>query len=117
MPNATRNTKANSGNDGSALAKWNTWLNTNAHTPSVAMNESTTVAMRITGAISARSTTANTSRITSRMIGMISARSCREASCTSRLTADWPPTSASAPSMWDTAERSFRMVSYAGCVS
>ena len=33
MPSATRNTNANSGNAGSALAKWNTWLKKNALTP------------------------------------------------------------------------------------
>ena len=46
---------AKSGNDGSALANLNTWSKTTEHIPSVAVKDSTTVAMSSTGAIKARS--------------------------------------------------------------
>ena len=117
MPSATRKMNANSGNAGSAFAKWNTWLKKTALTPSAAANDSTTVAIRISGATSARSTIARTIRITSSTSGMIRLRSCREASCTSRLTADWPPTSASAPGTAPTACRIRWMVAYAASES
>ena len=52
MPSATRNTNANSGNDWSAPANPNTWVNTNPQTPRVAANESTTVTISSSGASS-----------------------------------------------------------------
>ena len=64
------------------------WLKAIALTPSDAVNDSTTVAIRINGAINARSTMPSTMRITSSTSGMIRFRSCRDASWTSRFTAD-----------------------------
>ncbi len=88
MPSATRNTNANNGNAGSAFLKWNTWLKNSALTPNDAVNDNTTVTMRISGAINARSTRPSTIRITSSTSGMIRLRSCRDAFWTSRFVAD-----------------------------
>ena len=52
MPSATRNTKANSGSDGSLPGKPNTTSKTTAATPSEAAKDSTTVAMSSSGATS-----------------------------------------------------------------
>src|SRR5437773_12438186 len=49
MPRATRNTNANSGKVVSAPPNPNTWLKKKALTPRAATNESTTVAVRISG--------------------------------------------------------------------
>jgi len=88
-------------------------LNTSAHTPSVAANESTTVTMSSSGATNARSSTASTTRITASTIGMITTRSRLDASETSRLIALKPPTFASAPGVACTVERGRCTVSYA----
>ena len=80
MPSATRNTNANNGNDGSAPAKPKTWSNTSAQTPSVAKNDSTTVATSSSGATIARSSSASTRKITTRIAGMIT-RLSRADSC------------------------------------
>ncbi len=71
MPRATRNTKTNSGNEVSAPPKPKTWSNTSALTPSAAANDSTTVAISMIGAISARSSSARMRNTTARMTGMI----------------------------------------------
>src|SRR5436305_1710369 len=97
MPSATRNTKANSGKPGSAPAKWNTCSNTSALTPSAAPKDSSTVRISSTGATSARSSSARTTRMTASTIGMIRFRSCRDAWSVSYCTAAWPPTRPSAP--------------------
>ena len=54
---------------------------------------------------------------TSRMIGMIRLRSCAAARWMSRLTAVFPPTSASAPGTACTAARTRSMVAYAAWLS
>src|SRR5215471_16277793 len=117
MPRATRNTNTNSGNEVSAPPKLNTLSKNSALTPSVAANDSTTVAMSITGATSARSSRARMTNTTSRTIGMIRFRSCADARCTSRLTAVLPPTIALAPGMACTASRVRSIVAYAAWLS
>src|SRR5690349_19683184 len=55
MPRATRNTNANNGNPGSEPAKSKTYSNSSAEMPSAALNDSTTVPSRLSGAATARS--------------------------------------------------------------
>ena len=117
MPSATRNTNTNSGNEVSAPPKSNTWSKNSALTPSAAANDSTTVAISMTGATSARSSSARMTNTTTRTIGMIRFRSCAAARWTSRLTAVLPPTSASAPGTACTAARTRSMVAYAAWLS
>ena len=98
MPSATRNTNANSGNDWSAPAKWKTWVNTNPHTPRVAANDSTTVAISSSGASSARSSSGEHHEDDHQhdrddQVPVVPDRGV----CTSRVVAVLPPTSASAP--------------------
>ena len=82
MPRATRKTKTNKGTTVRAL-KPNTLSNTTALTPSAATNDSTTVAIRITGAKTALSSRPRMMNTTSRISGMITLRSCVEACATS----------------------------------
>ena len=70
-------------------------MNTSAEAPSVAANDSTFPTMRISGATSARSSSASTTKITARMIGMTRFRSAWLMSRTSRFCAVPPPTRAS----------------------
>src|SRR5215470_14642589 len=117
MPRATRNTNTNSGKEVSAPPNPNTWLKKKALTPRAAANDSTTVAVRITGATSARSNNARITSTTTRMSGMMRFRSCADARATSRLIAVLPPTSALAPGTACTAERTRSIVLYAAWVS
>ena len=110
MPSATRNTKTNSGNEVSAPPKPKTWSKTSALTPSAATNDSTTVAISISGATIARSSSARMRNTTTRTTGMIRFRSCAAARWTSRLIAVLPPTSASAPGTACTAARTRSIV-------
>ena len=59
----------------------NTWLKKNALTPRAAANDSTTVAVRISGATSARSSSMRMISTTARMSGMMRLRSCADARC------------------------------------
>ena len=79
MPSATRNTNTNSGNEVSAPPNPNTWLKKKALTPRAAAKDSTTVAVRISGATSARSSSARMMNTTTRMSGMMMLRSCADA--------------------------------------
>src|SRR6516162_3386417 len=97
MPRATRNTYTSSGKEVSAPPKPNTWSKKNALTPSAAANDSTTVAVRISGATSARSKIARMTNTTARISGSSSLLSWVAARATSRLTAVWPPTRAWPP--------------------
>ena len=99
MPRATRNTNAYSGVEGSDPGKSKTWLNTSAATPSVAANDTTLASTSSTGATTERSSSISTTRITSRIAGMITRRSRSLASLTSRLEAELPPTSTSVPTV------------------
>ena len=101
----------------SAPPKPNTWLKTRALTPSAAANESTTVASKISGATSARSSTPRITSTTPRISGMIRLRSCSAARCTSRLIAVFPPTLASAPGTACTAARARSIVADAAWLS
>src|ERR1039457_4911226 len=76
MPRATRNTNTNSGKDVSAPPNLNTLLKKRALTPSAAANDSTTVAMSINGATTARSSRARMTNTTARTSGMMAFRSC-----------------------------------------
>ena len=84
MPSATRNTKANSGNPGSDPAKPKTYSKSSAEMPSAAPNDSTTVAIRMSGASSARSRPMRISSTTSSTSGMITQLSRTEAILVSR---------------------------------
>ena len=84
MPRATRNTKANNGNDGSEPAKPKTYLNSRAEMPSAAPNERITVPTRISGATIARSSPIKISSTTTRTIGMITTLSRFDAILVSR---------------------------------
>ena len=84
MPRATRNTNANSGNPGSDPAKPKTYSKSRAEMPSAAPKESTTVAIRISGATSARSSPMRISSTTTRTSGMITQLSRSEAILVSR---------------------------------
>jgi hypothetical protein len=75
MPRATRKTKTNGGNELSALPKWNTWLKNRALTPSAAEYESTTVAISMIGAITARSSSPRIRNTRITMTGMSTSRS------------------------------------------
>ena len=101
----------------SAPPKPNTWLKKNALTPSAAANDSTTVAVRISGATSARNSSMRMISTTARMSGMMRLRSCADARATSRLTAVAPPTRALAPGTACTAARTRSIVSYAAWLS
>jgi hypothetical protein len=85
----------------------------NALTPRAAAKESTTVAVRINGATSARSNSPRMTSTTTRMSGTMRLRSCAEARSTSSAVAVTPPTRASAPGTAWTADRTRSMVSYA----
>ena len=61
----------NSGNPGSEPAKPKTYSKSSAERPSAAPKDSTTVAIRISGATSARSRTMRISRTTASTSGMI----------------------------------------------
>src|SRR5699024_9866437 len=97
IPSATRKTNPYSGTAGSAPGIWNTWLNTSAETPSAEPNESTTVPMSMSGAITERNNNMRIARITTNTIGMISVRSRMEALLESTSVALTPPTSVSIP--------------------
>ena len=84
MPRATRKTKANSGNDASAPANPKTYSNNSTEMPIAAPNDSTTVAIRISGAVRARSSMTRISSTTSSTIGMITRLSRVEATLVSR---------------------------------
>src|SRR4029079_1393438 len=105
MPSATRNTNTNNGNDASAPANPNTYLNSSELMPRAAPKDSTTVATRISGAVTARSRTIRTSSTTSSTIGMITRLSRLDAFSTSSRNAVAPPTSASEPGSACTALR------------
>ena len=94
----------------SAPPKPKTWLKKKALTPRAAAKDSTTVAVRISDATSARSSSARMMSTTGRISGMIRLRSCAEARFTSRLIAVVPPTLASAPGTACTADRTRSMV-------
>src|SRR5215467_11253348 len=117
MPRATRNTYTSSGKVVSAPPKPNTWSKKNALTPRAAANDSTTVAVRISGATSARSKIARMTSTTPRISGNSSLLSCAEARLTSRMTAVWPPTRAWPPGTACTLERTRSMVLYAAWLS
>src|SRR5271163_1703267 len=108
MPRATRKTKTNSGNELSALPKRNTWLKNSALTPSAAEYESTTVAISMIGAITARSSSPRIRNTRSKVMGMITSRSWSAAVAMSRVTAVLPPTIACAPGTACTAVRTAR---------
>src|SRR4029079_19749333 len=115
MPSATRNTNTNNGNDASAPANPNTYLNSSELMPRAAPKDSTTVATRISGAVTARSRTIRTSSTTSSTIGMITRLSRWDAFSTSSRNAVAPPTSASEPGTACTALRAcFTAVNEAG---
>ncbi len=97
MPSATRKTKTNSGKAVSSPAKSKTCRKASALTPSAAAKDSTTVAMSISGATTARSSAARMSITTTRISGMSSSLSRAEARSASSCTAVPPPTFASAP--------------------
>ena len=99
-----------SGNEVSAPPNPNTWLKKNALTPRAAANESTTVAIRISGATSARSSRARMTSTTARISGMTRLRSCASARCSSRVVAVVPPTTALAPGTACTADRTRSIV-------
>ena len=94
MPSATRNAYTSSGKVVSAPPKPKTWVKKKALTPSAAANDSTTVAVRISGATSARSRMAKITNTTARISGRTSVLSCAAARATSRLIAVSPPASA-----------------------
>ena len=71
MPSATRNTNANSGNDGSEPSKPKTNSKSSTEMPRAAPNDSTTVPSSISGAAMQRSSTIRMRSTITRMIGMI----------------------------------------------
>jgi hypothetical protein len=71
----------------SAPPKPNRWLKKKALTPSAAANDSTTVAVRISGATSARSSSMRMMNTTARMSEMMTLRSCADVRSTSRALA------------------------------
>ncbi len=84
MPSATRNTKAKSGKPGSDPANPKTYSKSSAEMPSAAPKDSTTVAIRISGATSARSRPMRMSSTTPSTSGMITLLSRSEAILVSR---------------------------------
>src|SRR5580658_9896545 len=117
MPRATRKTKTNSGNELSALPKRNTWLKNSALTPSAAEYDSTTVAISMIGAITARSSSPRIRNTRSKIMGMITSRSWSAAVAMSRVTAVLPPTIACAPGTACTAVRTSPIVRNAAWLS
>ncbi|MNW56713.1 hypothetical protein D3C74_344460 [compost metagenome] len=95
----------------SAPSNPNTYVNTSALTPRAAVNDSTTVATRMSGAVIARRSSARMTRTVSRMIGMMSMLSAAEARWTSSVIALAPPTRASASGTAWTASRTRSTVS------
>ncbi len=117
MPSATRNTNTNSGSEVSAPAKPNTCLNSSALRPRAAVNDSTTVAIRTSGATTARSSSIRIRNTTSSTTGMISRLSEDAARAVSSTIAVPPPTWASAPGTACTASRTRSTVSLAAWLS
>src|ERR1700722_5572618 len=105
MPRATRNTKTNSDTEVSAPAKPNTCAKNSEEMPSAAAKDSTTVAMSMSGATIARSSSPKMMSTTPRISGMSKSRSCVAALSTSLLMAVPPPTLASAPGIACTVAR------------
>ena len=87
MPRATRNTNTNNGSEASAPAKPSTCRNTSELMPREAPNDSTTVAIRISGERIARSSTISTIITTISTSGMISRLSRADACSMSALIA------------------------------